>query len=73
MYTQCEHAGRIPNFIIHPRILIKASVCFNAFSHLQPAIISAGKNTNDKKLKATINIIDAIPNETEKEKEGMLL
>jgi len=51
---------------------IKASVCSNAFSYLQPAINSTGKNTNDKKLKATINIIDAIPNETKKEKERML-
>lgn len=30
---------------------------------------STGKNNNDKKLKATINIIDAIPNEAEGEKE----
>lgn len=36
------------------------------------ALSSTGKNTSDKKLKATINIIDAIPNETEEEKEGML-
>lgn len=30
---------------------------------------STGKNSNDKKLKATINIIDAIANEAEGEQE----
>lgn len=38
---------------------------------LMPSFISSstGKNSKDKKLKATINIIDAIPNEAEGEQE----
>lgn len=66
--TACEIPEGFPKSKIHP---FPWNTSQRLCLLLMPLFISSstGKNSKDKKLKATINIIDAIPNEAEGEQE----